>query len=73
MIKDFGAWLSGQGQSASESEPQDQDEEFPLDCTGCGKHEWVNRSAYENGDTGWYSDNPESGKGRCGGSQWCTP
>jgi hypothetical protein len=69
MSKDFGAWLNNQGK-AKEAEKAAEDG-FCLECR-CGKYEYVTMEAFENGDTGWFSENPESGKGLCGG-QWCMP
>ena len=48
-----------------------KDDKVWLECS-CGKYEIVSISAYENGDTGWYSDDIESGKGLCCG-QFCMP
>jgi hypothetical protein len=66
-MKDFGSWFAEQGKSDKAQE----DEEIYFRC-GCGKTEVVSRKAYENGDTRWYSEDPDSGVGLCG-SQWCMP
>ena len=64
-MKDFGAWFAEQGKA------EEEDGEIYLRCR-CGKSEVVSLKAYENGDTGWYSEDPDSGVGLCG-SQFCTP
>jgi hypothetical protein len=66
MPRDFGAWFSEQGK-----EPEVVDDEIHFEC-GCGMSEWVSRKAYENGDTRWYSEDPDSGKGLCCGP-FCLP
>jgi hypothetical protein len=67
-MRDFGSWFSEQGKG----ETEEIDDTIWLECH-CGKWETVSRAAFENGDTGWYSEDPDSGKGLCGGSQFCTP
>lgn len=66
MPRDFGAWFSEQGK-----EPEVEDDEIRLECP-CGKSEWVSRKAVENGGAGWYSEDPDSGEGLCGGP-FCMP
>jgi hypothetical protein len=53
-----------------ESDYQDADI-LHFEC-GCGKTETVTYGAYMNGDTGWYVEDIEDGKGICGG-QFCRP
>lgn len=64
-MKDFESWLN--------QEPEVEEKYFLLHCYGCGKDQCVTRSAFENGDTGWYSLDPKMGSGVCGGSQFCLP
>lgn len=71
MSKDFGAWFSEQGKAKDVGAAAETEDGFCLECR-CGKHEYVTLAAFENGDTGWFSEDPESGKGLCGG-QWCMP
>lgn len=71
MSKDFGAWFAAQG--VKEQMTPDEDEQFRMECYGCGKVEYITWADYEQGDKGWYSDNPGSGKGVCGGSDRCLP
>ena len=50
----------------------DEEVYLSLHCYACGRDQIVTLAAFENGDTGWYSTDPESGVGLCGGTQWCT-
>ena len=72
-MKDFGSWFASQG--ANES--PEVDGTAWMKCRGCGKHETVCITAYENGDTGWYVEEevePDGTyEGVCGGSQFCLP
>lgn len=65
MPKDFGTWFAEQGPV------EEPDDEVYLEC-GCGLHETVSRKALLNGDTRWYCEDPDSGKGLCCG-QFCMP
>jgi hypothetical protein len=72
---DFGRWMAAQGaQPAPQAEepPMEEEGTYWLECRACGKWEIVTHKAFENGDTGWYSEDPESGEGLCGGP-FCTP
>jgi hypothetical protein len=67
-MRDFGAWFAEQGKG----ETEDVDDTLYLKCR-CGKSEFISLAEYENGDTGWYSEDLESGRGLCGGGPGCTP
>lgn len=72
-MRDFGSWFSEQGKS----EPEAVDGSAWMKCCGCGKTETVSLKAYENGDTGWHTEDEVEDEGTyegvCGGSQFCLP
>lgn len=82
-MKDFGKWFAEQGteqpvySTAQKPLAADHvslgDDVLHMRCWGCGKEETVERKAYENGDTGWYSEDFKTGTGLCGGGPRCTP
>lgn len=69
MPKEFGQWFADVGKG----ETEELDDSLWLVCTGCGKSDVVSRAEFENGDSGWYSEDPESGEGLCTGSLFCLP
>jgi hypothetical protein len=70
-MRDFGSWFSEQGKS------EEVDGIAWMKCCGCGKTETVSIKAYENGDTGWYTEYEVEDEGTyegvCGGSDRCIP
>jgi hypothetical protein len=67
-MRDFGTWFAEQGK-----EPVEEiDESVYLECTGCGKTEFVERRELENGDA-WATFDESAGTGLCGGSHRCVP
>jgi len=74
-MKDFDSWFNQQ--RFVDEKTEEEDDKFSIQCSSCGRHEYVSLRAYENGDTGWYSDeDPQSWDsiwGLCGGGPGCCP
>jgi hypothetical protein len=71
---DFDRWLNGQGRG----ETEEVDDSVSLECSGCGRFEYVSLAELENGDSGWVSyEKLEPGDydphARCCGSDRCLP